>query len=229
MLSGRIPRIAMLAFPGMQPLDFFGPYDLFDTAGVPVDVVASKAGVVQVDPLLSITAQFSFDDAPGADVLFVPGGHGVTAMLDDERCMHYLRTAQHPWITSVCTGALLLAAAGLLRGYRATTHWRYMELLELGGAIPVRDQRIVTDRNRITGGGVTAGIDFGVALLATVAGEETARIAQLALEYEPAPPFGGHPTTANPETVEQYRERTQARLETRRGELERAIARAAQP
>lgn len=217
----------MVAFPGMQPLDFFGPYDLFDTAGVEAVVVAGKAGPVQVDRLLAVTADYSFGDAPEADVLFVPGGHGVTGCLDDEACMRYLRNANHRWITSVCTGALLLAAAGLLRGYRATTHWRYIDLLELGGAIPVRDERIVTDRNRITGGGVTAGIDFGVSLLATIAGEETARIAQLALEYEPAPPFGGHPTTATPATVERYRERTQARFETRKREIEEAFARAA--
>jgi cyclohexyl-isocyanide hydratase len=226
-VSGRIPRVAMIAFPGMQPLDFFGPYDLFDTAGVPVFVAGSKAGPVQVDRLLSVTAEYAFEDAPEADVLFVPGGHGVTGCLEDEQCMRYLRTAKHEWITSVCTGALLLAAAGLLRGYRATTHWRYIDLLELGGAIPVRDERIVTDRNRITGGGVTAGVDFGVALLAVTAGEETARLAQLALEYEPSPPYGGHPTTAQPETVEQYRARTQARLDSRRAEMERSIARSA--
>lgn len=226
-MSGGSPVIAMVAFPGMQPLDFFGPYDLFDTAGVQTIVVASKAGPVQVDSLLAVTAGYSFEDAPGADVLFVPGGHGVTDSLEDEACTRYLRNANHRWITSVCTGALLLAAAGLLRGYRATTHWRYIDLLELGGAIPVRDERIVTDRNRITGGGVTAGIDFGVALLAAVAGEETARIAQLALEYEPDPPFGGHPTTADPAIVNRYRERTEARFQTRKREIETAIARAA--
>ena len=219
----------MLAFPGMQPLDFFGPYDLFDAAGVEAVVVASKAGPVQVDRLLSMTAEYSFEDAPETDVLFVPGGHGVTDCLEDEACMRYLRSANHGWITSVCTGALLLAAAGLLRGYRATTHWRYIDLLELGGAIPVRDERIVTDRNRVTGGGVTAGIDFGVALLATIAGEDTARLAQLALEYEPAPPFGGHPSTADAATVERYRERTEARLQKRKAEMEQAIARTPQP
>ena len=220
------PRIAMVAFPGMQPLDFFGPYDLFDTAGVPVIVVARERGPLAVDRVLTVTADASFADAPEAEVLLVPGGHGVTACLGDDACMQYLRYTRASWITSVCTGSLLLAAAGLLRGYRATSHWRYVDLLELGGAIPVRNERIVEDRNRLTGGGVTAGIDFGVELLARIAGEETARIAQLALEYEPAPPYGGHPATAEPSTVERYNERTQVRFEQRKRDLVEAIARA---
>lgn len=139
------------------------------------------------------------------DILFAPGGtHGTFAISEDQATLDYLngRAQQASWITSVCTGALVMGAAGLLRGYRATTHWAAMDRLKDYGAEPV-NERWVIDRNRATGGGVTAGIDFGLAMVAEIAGVEAARMVQLAVEYNPAPPFNsGHPDVAKAETVE---------------------------
>lgn len=220
-----MPRVLMLAFPELQPLDFIGPYDVFLTAGLEVVVVAERNDAIDVDERLSIRPGAVFDDAPEADALFVPGGSGVTPSLASDATLEFLRRCRVRWYTSVCTGSLLLAAAGLLRGYRATSHWRYVDLLELGGAIPVRDERIVIDRNRMTGGGVTAGIDFGLQLVARLCGEERARLTQLALEYAPAPPFAGTPREALPETVRAYEETTHEKYERRRLEVLDALAR----
>ncbi len=217
-------RILMLAFPQMQPLDFIGPYDLFETAGVESIIVATQADVA-VDPRLHIRADVLLEDAPSADALFVPGGSGVTTCLADDRVLDFLRQCRVDWYTSVCTGSLLLAAAGLLRGYRATSHWRYVDLLELGGATPVRGERVVVDRNRMTGGGVTAGIDFGVRLLTQFCGEQHARLAQLALEYAPSPPYPGTPHEALPQTRSEYENRSRDSLERRREEMIAAISR----
>jgi cyclohexyl-isocyanide hydratase len=214
----------MLAFPQMQPLDFIGPYDLFDTAGVESVVVAAQRDVA-VDSRLQIEADVLFEDAPSADAVFVPGGWGVTACLADDRVLQFLQQCRVDWYTSVCTGSLLLAAAGLLRGYRATSHWRYVDLLELGGALPVRGERVVIDRNRMTGGGVTAGIDFGIRLLAQLCGEEQARLAQLALEYAPAPPYPGTPEEALPQTRSAYENRSRDSVQRRREEMTDAISR----
>jgi cyclohexyl-isocyanide hydratase len=142
-------------------------------------------------------------DAPQADVLFVPGGFGQIPLMADDEVLDFLRrqSSRARYVTSVCTGGLLLGAAGLLRGYRAATHWAFMDLLPAVGATPV-DERVVVDRNRITAGGVTAGIDFGLRILAELVGRSFAERAQLELEYDPAPPFdSGHPRRAAPETV----------------------------
>lgn len=218
----------MLAFAQMQPLDFIGPYDLFQTAGVETIVVAAQPDVA-VDSRLRISADAVLDDAPPADAVFVPGGSGVTACLNDEHILRFLRGCRVDWYTSVCTGSLLLASAGLLRGYRATSHWCYVDLLELGGATAVRGERVVIDRNRMTGGGVTAGIDFGITLLAQLCGEECARLAQLALEYAPAPPYPGTPDEALPQTRSAYADRARERVEQRRAEMTAAIARLRSP
>jgi cyclohexyl-isocyanide hydratase len=140
-------------------------------------------------------------EAAPADVLFVPGGSGLVPLLQDEEVLEFLRrqAASAHYVTAVCTGSLLLGAAGLLQGYRATTHWAYHELLERCGAIPVR-QRVVVDRNRVTAGGVTAGIDFALRLTAELCGEPLARAIQLGLEYDPEPPFdSGTPERATAE------------------------------
>ena len=132
----------------------------------------------------------SFESAPALDVICVPGGPGVDSMMEDELLLQFLRerAPSARYVTSVCTGALVLGAAGLLRGYRATTHWLSHELLALFGAIPV-NERVVIDRNRITGGGVTAGIDFGLTVAGEVFGTAVAHEIQLMLEYNPSPPF----------------------------------------
>jgi cyclohexyl-isocyanide hydratase len=137
----------------------------------------------------------------------VPGGFGIEGLLDDEETLDFLRRqgAQAKYVTSVCNGALVLGAAGLLHGYRSACHWMWREFLPRFGALPVA-QRIVRDRNRISGGGVTAGIDFGLALAAELAGEEVAKMLQLAFEYDPQPPFDcGSPEAAGPDRVARLR------------------------
>jgi cyclohexyl-isocyanide hydratase len=189
----------MVLFPGLTQLDLTGAYEVL--ARMPntrVSLVASTLDPVRSEWGLTIVPDATFADAPPLDVLCVPGGWGVNARLDDDELLDFLRArGDHArYITSVCSGSLLLGAAGLLRGYRATTHWLSLDLLPLLGAESVR-QRVVRDRNRITGAGVTAGIDFGLALAAEVFGPAAAQRIQLAIEYAPAPPFdSGSPATA---------------------------------
>ncbi len=149
-------------------------------------------------------------------MLFVPGGRGQVPLMRDAEVLDFLRAqgAGARWVTSVCTGALLLGAAGLLDGYEAATHWAYMHLLPAFGARPVR-RRVVVDRNRVTGGGVTAGIDFGLRLAAELGGEAFAKAVQLGLEYDPEPPYRGHPDTAEPEVVQAVRARFDALVSER--------------
>jgi cyclohexyl-isocyanide hydratase len=195
--------VAMLLFPGLTQLDLTGPYEVF--ARMPrttVSLVAATRAPVRSEWGLTITPDATFDDAPAPDVLCVPGGWGVNAVLEDAPTLAFLR-AHGPgarYVTSVCSGALLLGAAGLLRGYRATTHWMSRDLLPLFGAEPA-EGRVVVDRDRITAGGVTAGIDFALTVAAELFGVARAQAIQLAMEYAPAPPFdAGLPGTA-PEPV----------------------------
>jgi cyclohexyl-isocyanide hydratase len=191
--------VGMVLFEGVTQLDLTGPYEVF--ARMPntrVHLVAASLAPVRTEWGLTITPDSTFDDAPPLDLLCVPGGWGVDACLEDERLLAFLRarTERAAYVTSVCSGALLLGAAGLLRGYRATTHWMSLGLLELFGAEPV-DERVVRDRNRITGGGVTAGIDFALVVAAELFGDQVAQGIQLAIEYNPTPPFqSGSPRTA---------------------------------
>ena len=169
----------------------------------------------------------TFAQVPRADVLCVPGGMGVAGVIDHAPALNWVRQigAEAEWVTSVCTGALILGAAGLLQGYRATTHWAWHDLLALFGAEPVQ-ARTVFDRNRVTGGGVTAGIDFALALMGRIAGEDHARAVQLGLEYDPAPPFdAGSPAKAGPALVKIYTERANRLAPQRRTELIAAAAR----
>ncbi|HEX4972079.1 MAG TPA: DJ-1/PfpI family protein [Steroidobacteraceae bacterium] len=199
-------RIQMLVYPGMTLQDLVGPLQVWAAwPGVELQFAWKSAGPVTTDSGLAVVATTAFEDAWTApDILFAPGGLLPTfELLDDATVVDFLRSrgAQAKWVTSVCTGAVLLGAAGLLRGYRAATHWFARDALALFGATP-SNERWVIDRNRATGGGVTAGIDFGLALMAHVAGPELARITQLALEYSPQPPFrSGTPQEAAPETL----------------------------
>ena len=210
--------IGMILFPGLTHLDLTGPFEVFGripdarvlALGATMDPVRSDTG-------LSILPDLTFGQAPPLDVVCVPGGPGVNQLLEDEAFLEALgqwgRSARY--VTSVCSGALLLGAAGLLDGYRATTHWLSMEFLPVFGAIPVAE-RVVIDRNRITGGGVTAGIDFGLVLAARLAGEEVAKRIQLMLEYNPAPPFAaGHPSVAEPDVVQAVRDQGAAYVDAR--------------
>ena len=191
--------IGMVLFPGLTQLDLTGAYEVL--ARMPetrVHLVASTLQPVRSEWGLTILPDSTFADAPPIDILCVPGGWGVDKHLDDDELLDFLRSrSEHArYITSVCSGALLLGAAGLLRGHRATTHWMSLDLLSLLGAKPVRD-RVVRDGNRITGAGVTAGIDFGLAVAGELFGPRTAQRIQLAIEYAPAPPFeSGAPDSA---------------------------------
>jgi cyclohexyl-isocyanide hydratase len=212
-------KVGMLLFPELTILDFTGPYEVFVKAPCfDVLTVGATISPISAEGGLQLQPQLSIDDCPQLDVIFVPGGRGINYLLTDQAILQFLRNqaARAQYITSVCTGALVLAAAGLLDGYKATTHWCSLELLRMFGVDTI-DDRVVKDRNRITGGGVTAGIDFGLTLTAIVGGEEMAKIVQLQLEYNPAPPFReGSPRTASLPVLQKARELTKPLLETRR-------------
>jgi cyclohexyl-isocyanide hydratase len=199
-------HVGMLLFPGLTQLDLTGPFEVLSR--IPdgaVHLVWKDTQPVRSDVGLGLLPTVSFAECPPLDLLFVPGGGGQIPLMEDAATLDFLAAqgARARWVTSVCTGSLLLGAAGLLRGYAAATHWAFMPLLPLFGARPV-DERVVVDRNRITAGGVTAGIDFGLRMLAEIAGPEAARRLELYLEYDPAPPFGcGHPRRAPRELVEE--------------------------
>jgi cyclohexyl-isocyanide hydratase len=211
-------KIVMILFPDLTLLDFVGPYDAFVRAPCfEVITVSEQAGVFVAEGGLELSASCTFDDCPAADILFVPGGRGITPLLTNKKFHSFLlKQAEHAkYITSVCTGSLLLGACGLLKGFAATTHWRSYDLLQMFGA-DVRKSRVVVDRNRITGGGITAGIDFGLTLTALLGGEEMAKTIQLMLEYDPQPPFNsGSPDTAPPAILAQARKLTQPLFEQR--------------
>lgn len=199
------PKIAMLVYPKMVALDLIGPMTVFNILRCNVQLVWKDKAPVSTDVGIPFAATRTFDETPrDLDVLFVPGGiMGTTDCMNDPAVCAFLadRGARAKWVTSVCTGSLVLAAAGLLKGYDATSHWTVSDLLPLMGARHV-DKRVVRDRNRMTGGGVTAGIDFGLTLAAILKGEEAARRVQLILEYAPEPPFrNGTPAEAGPARV----------------------------
>jgi cyclohexyl-isocyanide hydratase len=201
-------HIGFLLFPQVTQLDLTGPAQILGRIpGAQVHLLWKSRDPVATDVGFTINPTTTFADCPQLDVLCVPGGFGIEGLFDDEETLDFLRRqgAQAKYVTSVCNGALVLGAAGLLRGYRSACHWMWREFLPRFGAVPVAE-RIVRDRNRISGGGVTAGIDFGLALAAELAGEEMAKTLQLAFEYDPQPPFDcGSPEAAGPERVARLR------------------------
>ncbi|MET3554197.1 DJ-1/PfpI family protein [Burkholderia sp. 567] len=219
-------HIGLLVFPGVQQLDLTGPHDVL--ASLPdaaVHLVWKSRDTVASSGGLALAPTCTFDDCPPLDVICVPGGIGINDLLLDAETVAFVqqRAATARYVTSVCTGALLLGVAGLLRGRRATTHWAFHELLEPLGAVPVRE-RVVRDGNLITGGGVTAGIDFALTIAAELAGDEEAQSIQLALEYAPAPPFdAGSPDTAPASVLKRMTERSAAGLEKRRQTIDAAL------
>ncbi|MGB9458024.1 MAG: DJ-1/PfpI family protein [Bryobacteraceae bacterium] len=221
-------HIGMLVFPRLTQLDFAGPYEVF--ARLPdtrVHLVSHSLDPVVSDTGLTLVPDTDFAACPPLDVLFVPGGPGISGAIESRPTLAFLqqRAPAAKYVTSVCTGALVLGAAGLLAGYRATTHWLSLDLLPIVGAIPV-SERIVIDRNRITGGGVTAGIDFGLVVAAQLFGAEVACGIQLMMEYDPAPPFdSGSPRTASAALVSRIAERCQKLQEERKRLLTAAVAR----
>ena len=197
-------NIVFVIFDGITQLDFAGPVQFLSRLpAAKMHVVAKSLSPIQTDCGFAILPGGTFADCPQADLLCVPGGHGVTPALSDAETINFIATqaASAQWVTSVCTGAMLLGAAGLLKGKRATTHWAYVHLLASFGAT-FEDARVVKDGNLITAGGVTSGIDFALEVIAQVAGEDVARTIQLALEYDPKPPFeGGRPSRTPPAIV----------------------------
>ena len=221
-------HVAFLLFPNVTQLDLTGPAQVLSRLGnARVDLVWKTRDPVPTDAGFAIVPTATFDEVEAVDLLCVPGGIGVADVMQDEGAMAWLRRVgpAAQWVTSVCTGSLILGAAGLLEGYRAACHWAWRDNLSLFGAEPVAE-RVVFDRNRVTGGGVTAGIDFAFALTAAIRGERHARLVQLGLEYDPRPPFdSGSPERAGPELVAAYHERMQALAPGREAQM-RAVAEA---
>ena len=220
--------VGFVLFDGLTQLDLTGPYEVL--ARMPdtrVHLIAATLTPVRTEWGMLIVPDTTFDDAPPIDVLCVPGGWSVNARLADDTLLAFLRARgeRARYVTSVCSGALLLGAAGLLRGYRATTHWLSLDLLPLLGAEAVAS-RVVHDRNRITGAGVTAGIELGLTLAAVLFGTSVAQRIQLAIEYDPAPPFAsGSPHTAPAEIRVDVTQASQRTLVERRALVERAARR----
>ena len=221
-------QVGFVLFPRLTQLDLTAPWELFARLpGVQAHLAWKTLDPVLSDTGLAILPGVTFADCPDLDVLCVPGGPGVNALLDDAETLAFVRSQgqRARWVTSVCSGALVLGAAGLLRGYRATTHWASLDFLAAFGATAERS-RVCVDRNRVTGGGVTAGLDFGLHLAAELAGRATAERIQLYIEYDPAPPLhAGSPDTAPPDVLPRYRELAAPMLEERRQAVARAAAR----
>ena len=197
-------RITFLLFPGITQLDFTAPAQaLSRMPGTELAGAAANLDPIATDSGFSILPTHDFASCPDADILCVPGGHGVADALGNSATIDFItRQAENAqWVTSVCTGAFLLGRAGLLTGKRATTHWGYTHLLPLVGAEPVK-ARVVEDGDIVTSGGVTSGLDFALTLIARLKGETVAQAIQLAIEYDPAPPFAsGHPDRAPSEVT----------------------------
>ena len=220
--------VAFLLFPNVTQLDLTGPAQVLSRLGnVQLDLVWKDRDPVRTDAGFAILPTATFAEVTRADILCVPGGMGVTEVIADDAAMAWVRSvgAEARWATSVCTGSLILGAAGLLRGYRATTHWSWRDYLAMFGAEMV-PERVVVDRNRVTGGGVTAGIDFALTLMAEVRGADFARLVQLSLEYDPAPPFdAGSPEKAGPELVASFNRRVAQLAPDREAQFRAAAAR----
>src|SRR5882757_4897560 len=207
-------QIGLLLFPKVTQLDFTGPLQVFGgLPGAKIHLIWKRIEPVPSDSVLMLTPTITSADCPQLDVICVPGGAGADDLVNDEETLDFLRAqaTNAKYVTSVCTGSLVLGAAGLLRGYNAATHWSAMQYLSAFGAIPTRT-RVCVDRNRVTGGGVTAGIDFALTLVSILTDRRTAEAIQLGLEYNPAPPFNsGSPDTAPPEVLSFVNERIATR------------------
>lgn len=196
--------IGLVIYPGMTTLDIVGPQQVFSALpGVQIHRLWKTLDPIETDDGMIILPDTTFEDCPPLDVICVGGGLGQRAVVDDPKVLEFLQKqgSTAKFVTSVCGGSEFLAKAGLLQGYRAATHWMMREqLAQLG--VEVGTERVVIDRNRMTGGGVTAGIDFGLTIAAKLCGEEAAKLAQLMMEYDPAPPFNvGSPEKAGADLV----------------------------
>ncbi len=219
--------IGMLIFPRLTQLDLTGPYEvLARLPNTAVHLVAHTLDPVKTDRGMMLVPTVTYRDCPQLDVVMVPGGPGQQELMEDAVVIEFLQrqAGAAKYVTSVCTGSLVLGAAGLLKGKRATSHWAAIEHLSLLGAIPVRE-RVVVDGNIVTGAGVASGIDFALALAAILEGEDVVREIQLQIEYDPAPPFNsGSPRTASAETIAAVRGRL-AQLNAARRDVARRVGR----
>jgi len=202
-------QIACLLFDGVTALDAVGPYEVLSRLpGATFSFVGRDAATVRTDNgVFGLVADRSIDDTPTCDVLVVPGGLGTRSLMHDDQVLDWVRAVHRSttWTTSVCTGSLVLGAAGLLDGLEATTHWTELESLARLGATPVR-RRVVEQGKVVTAAGVSAGIDMALVLAARIAGDFVAQAIQLGIEYDPQPPFdAGSPEKAPPDVVELVR------------------------
>lgn len=222
-----ILHIGFLVFPQVTQLDLMGPAQVLSRVpGAKVHLAWKTMEPLMTDVGFTVNPTVTFKDCPRLDVLCAPGGFGVIDQMGDEETMAFLRDQARTarYVTSVCNGALLLGAAGLIDGYKSACHWMWRHLLPQFGAEPVA-ARVVRDRNRLSGGGVTSGIDFAFTLASELAGEEAARMIQLGLEYDPQPPLEcGSPEKAGAERVARARSAQQATLQ----QAESQVAQAAQ-
>jgi transcriptional regulator GlxA family with amidase domain len=220
--------IVFALYPNLTQLDFTGPFEVFQRLpGARLHVAARGGGRLRADSGLVFADVEKLSEIPACDLICVPGGYGLTAALGDAEYLAQVRRLGQSarYVTSVCTGSLVLAAAGLLQGKRATCHWAWRELLAEGG-VRVESARVVRDGNCFTGGGVTAGIDFALAVVAEIAGAEVAQGIQLGIEYAPAPPFdAGSPETAPANVLEEVRTRVLKLLPERRAAFRAALER----
>lgn len=225
--TGQIQHIAMLVYPRMTALDLIGPQYMFSVMmGTKVHLVGKTLDPVTCDTGVTILPTASFETCPAElAVLFAPGGtEGTFAAMEDSATRAFMadRGGRAAYVTSVCTGALILAASGLLTGYKATSHWAARDSLAAFGAIPT-DARVVRDRNRITGAGVTAGLDFGLTMVAEMRGGVYAQMAQLLCEYDPQPPFNAGSTHTAPPEVLAAMQRYTARIGPRAQSIARSL------
>jgi cyclohexyl-isocyanide hydratase len=217
-------RIVFILYPRLTQLDFTGPYEVLARIPNAEVIIASKdGGVLKTELGLTFTDLAKLSDIDSADLIMAPGGPGQTAAMQDPAFMAEVKRLGEgaTYVTSVCTGSLILAGAGLLSGKRAGSHWAHRDLLSMFGAIPDA-ARVVRDGNVITGGGVTAGIDIGLTIAAELAGEDVAKMIQLAIEYAPAPPFNsGRPEVAEEKTIAAVKNLFSASAQQRREAIEK--------
>jgi putative intracellular protease/amidase len=220
--------IVEIIYPGMTQLDFTAPHTVFTRIpGAEVIVASEPGGEIASDGGLVFAGTTPLAGIDRADLVFLPGGFAATEVMNDAAFMRELtRLASGArYLTSVCTGSLILAATGLIRGRRAACHWAWRDLLELFDVVP-DPARVARDGNLITGGGVTAGLDFALTVAAELAGEALAQAVQLGIEYAPAPPFqSGRPEIAPPEVLARVRRQMDAMLPTRVAQAKQAAAR----
>jgi cyclohexyl-isocyanide hydratase len=220
--------IVEILYPGLTQLDFTGPHTVLTRLpDVEVIVASEPGGAIESDGGLTFAGTRRLAEIERCDLIFLPGGMAATDVINDEAFMAQVRrlASGARYLTSVCTGSLILGAAGLLHGRRAACHWAWRDMLPLFGALP-DEGRVVRDGNIITGGGVTAGIDFALTVAAELAGEDVAQAIQLGIEYAPAPPFDcGRPETASPAVLASVRKRMDGLLPDRLAGAQRAAAR----